>query len=242
MITLRRAEERHHEKGRKQEVWLTFHGKGGAGAFADGFEALELLDESRLAPGTVSPLHLRRNAEIVTYVLEGAVAHEDSTGRSNVIGAGEFQSMSTKRGIRHSQTNASRTDWAHVFHVWLRPSQSELDPSCTQKRFYAADRRGVLCAVASHDGRSGSLIIHRDAVIYSATLDPGQHLVHELPPGRSAWLHVVVGEARLGDAVLTTGDGAAITTDRAVSLTAGTETEILLIDLQQDLAPPRDVH
>jgi quercetin 2,3-dioxygenase len=242
MITLRRAEERHHVGRRTQEVWLTFDPSDGVDPLAGGFDALEMLDERRLAPGTVIPLRLRRNAEIVTYVLEGAVAHEDSTGRSGVIGAGEFQCMSTRRGIRHSQTNASRTDWAHVFHIWLRPSQADLDPSCVQKRFYVADRRGVLCVVASHDGRRGSMHIHRDALICSAMLDSGQHLVHALPPGRSAWLHVIRGEARLDDVVLKTGDGAGITADRAVSLTACEETEILLVDLHQQLPQRLDIH
>ncbi len=231
MITTRRSEQRQHVRGAKQEVWVTFYEQDGTDALAGGFSALDVFDEDRLAPSAVVRLQPRRNGEVLTYVLEGALAHADSTGRSGVLHAGEFQHMTLGRGVRHSQTNASRTDWAHVFHIGLRSSQGELDPSCAQKRFYAADRRGVLCVVASSDGRKGSLRLHQDAAIYSAMLDPGQHLVHELAPTRSAWLHIVHGEATLNDVVLTTGDGAAITTDRAVSLTAGTETEVLLLDL-----------
>ena len=230
MITLRRADERHHDQLRKQEVWHTFP-PDRADALAEGFGPLENLDEDRLPPGAGMPRHPHRDAEIVTYVREGALAHEDSMGGSGVIHAGEFQRMTAGRGIRHSETNASRTDWAHVFQVRLRPSEPDLEPGHEQKRFSAADRRGGLCVVASPDARRGSLRIHQDALVYSAMLDAGQHVVHELPKGRSAWLHLVQGEVTLGDAVLTTGDGAGVTAEPAVSLTAREETEILLVDL-----------
>jgi redox-sensitive bicupin YhaK (pirin superfamily) len=230
MITLRRADERRHERRRKQDVWHTF-GPDRAGAHGGGFGALEILDEDRLPPGADVPRHPRRDAEIVTYVREGALAHEDSLGRSGVIHAGEFQRMTAGRGIRHGETNASRTDWAHVFRIWLRPSEAELEPSQEQKRFSAAERRGGLCVVASPDARKGSLRVHQDALVYSAMLDAGQHVIHELSQGRSAWLHLVQGEATLGDTVLTTGDGAGVAAEPAVSLTAREETEILLVDL-----------
>ncbi len=136
-----------------------------------------------------------QEAEIVTYVYRGALAQEDSTGTSGVVHAGEFQRMTIGRGIRHKETNASRTDWAHIFRISLRPSEVGPDRAHEQKRFAAAQRRNVLCVVASPDGRKGSLRIHQDALVYSSVLDPGHHLVHELLPGRSAWLHVICGEA-----------------------------------------------
>jgi quercetin 2,3-dioxygenase len=225
MISLRRAQERHHDRRRKQEVWATFY------PLADGFGILEILDEHRLPPGAGVPRQQRRDAEIVTYVREGALAYEDSMGCSGVIHAGEFQRMTTGHGMRHSETNASRTDSAQVFQIWLRPSEAGLEPGHEQKRFSAAERRGGLCVVGSPDGRRGSLRIHQDALMYSSLLDPGQHVVHELAPGQSAWLHLVQGEVTLGDVVLGTGDGAGITTERAVSLTAREETELLLLDL-----------
>ena len=236
MITLRRDRERHHVRRGGPDVWLTFCAENRADPLADGFGALETLDEDRLPPGAGIPLYPSHDTEIVTYVLEGALAHQDSTGCSGVIHAGEFQRMTTGRGIRHSEANASRYGCAHVFHIWLRPSEAGLAPSQEQKRFSAAQRRGMLCVVASPDGRKGSLRIHQDALVYSAMLDPGQHLVHELLPERTAWLHVVRGEATLGDVVLTTGDGAGVTAERAVSLTAREATEILLCDLREQ--PP----
>ncbi len=240
MITLRRANERHHDRRRKREVWHTFHPEDRADALAGGFGTLEILDEDRLPPGAGVPRHPHRDAEIVTYVREGSLAHEDSMGRSGVIHAGEFQRMTAGRGIRHSETNASRTDWAHVFQIWLRPSEAGLEPSHEQKRFSAAERRGGLCVVASPDARRGSLPIHQDALVYSAMLDPGQHVIHELSQGRRAWLHLVQGEVTLGDTVLTTGDGAGVTAEPAVSLTAREETEILLVDLGERV--PRSQH
>jgi hypothetical protein len=171
-------------------------------------------------------------------VREGALAYEDSMGRSGVIHAGEFQRMTPGRGIHHSQTNASRTDDAHVFQIGLRPWEADLDSGQEQKRFSAAQRRGGLCVVASPDARKGSLRIHQDALMYSAMLDPGQHLVHELSQGRRAWLHLVQGEVSIGDLVLTAGDGVGISAERAVSLTAREEAEILLVDLGAEQPGP----
>jgi quercetin 2,3-dioxygenase len=231
MVTLRRANERHHDRRRKHDLWLTFWSPDRADPLADGFGVLEILNEDRLPPGASVSRQRRHDAEIVTYVREGALVYDDSMGHSGVIHAGEFQRVTAGRDLRHSETNASRTDWAHVFQIGLRPSQAGLEPGNEQRRFSAADRRGGLCVVGSPDGRRCSLRVHQDAFVYAAMLDPGQHVVHELSPGRRAWLHLVQGEVTLGDLVLTTGDGVGVTAERAVSLTACRETEILVLDL-----------
>jgi redox-sensitive bicupin YhaK (pirin superfamily) len=230
MITLRRAAERRHERRRKQDSWLTFDPRDGPDLLDDAFACLDILGEHRLPPGA-SIAHPQQDAEIVTYVREGALAYQDAMGRSGVIHTGEFQHMTARRGVRHRETNASRSAWAHVFQIWLRPSETDIAPYQEQKRFSAAERRGVLRIVASSDGRRASLRIHQDALMCSAMLDPGQHVVHELAPGRSAWLHVVKGEVTLSDIVVGTGDGAGLSGERAVSMTARAETEILLVDL-----------
>ena len=237
-ITLRRAGERHHDKSRTLEAWLTFDPQDPAGLLAAGLGNLELLRECRLAPGAGVPRTSGHDTEILTYVREGALTYENSLGGSGVVQAGEFQRVTAGHGLRRSQTNASRTDWVHFFQIWLRPSEVDLDPGHEQKRFTAAQRRGGLCVVASPDARRGSLRIHQDALIYSALLNPGQHVVRELSQGRSAWLHVVQGEVTLGDVVLCTGDGAGVTAERAVSLTAREESEILLVDLGQPTPKP----
>jgi redox-sensitive bicupin YhaK (pirin superfamily) len=231
MITLRRARDRHHDRRREREVWLTFYPHARPGPLAGGFGALAILDEDRLSPGTGVPARPHSDAEIVTYVRGGALAYDDATGGSGVLQAGEFQLTTVREGSRHGETNASRTDWAHVFQIWLRPGPAELAPGREQKRFSAAQRRGALCVVASPDARRGSLRFHQDALLYSAMLAPGTHVVHELGAARSAWLHLVEGEITLGDVVLSTGDGAGLTAERAVSFTAREEAEILLLDL-----------
>jgi redox-sensitive bicupin YhaK (pirin superfamily) len=231
MITLRRAKDRHHDQYRQQEVWLTFYPLDRADPLADGFGNLESLSESRLPPGAASAAHPPQEAEIVTYIYRGALAQEDSTGSSRVVHAGEFQRMTIGRSIRHKETNASRTDWTHIYRISLRPSQLGLDCHHEQRRFAAAQRHNVLCVVASPDGRKGSLHIHQDALICSSLLDPGHHLIHELLPGRSAWLHVICGEATSQDIILARGDGIGVTSERSLSLTAQESTEILLADL-----------
>jgi len=143
MITLRRAAERQHEKSRKLESWLTFCPQFPAGLLAEGLGNLELLQECRLAPGAGVPRTSGHDTEILTYVREGALAFENSMGGSGVVQAGEFQRVTAGHGLRRSQTNASRTDWAHFFQIWLRPSEIDLDPGHEQKRFTAAQRRGA---------------------------------------------------------------------------------------------------
>lgn len=231
MITPRRNLERRHVQRGKHDTWLTFYPQERPSSFADRFGVLVAFDEMRLPPGEGTAPYSGDEAEIVTYVYKGALAQEDSTGNSGVIHAGEFQRMTTGRRIRHKETNASRSDWTRVFRISLRPSQVGLDGPHEQKRFTAAQRHNVLCVVASSDKRKKSLRIHQDALICSSVLDPGHHLIHELLPGRSAWLHVVYGEATLNDIVLTRGDGVGVTNEPSVSLTVQENTEILLVDL-----------
>ena len=233
MITIRKGKERHQQQSRKQQAWLTFNPQDRTDPLADGFGPLEILAESRLAPGAIVPHHPHHqhlNTEILTYVHEGALAYEDSMGRSGILYAGEFQCTTGGNGIYLRQTNASRTDWAHVFQIWLRSSETELELNHDQQRFSAAQRRGVLCVVASPDARQDSLRLCQEVLVHSALLDPGQHIVHQLLPRHSAWLHLVEGEVTLGDVVLTRGDGAGIKAERAISFTAWEKTEILLLD------------
>jgi len=231
MITLRRALDRHHVLRRRQEVWLTFGQETERPPARAGFGALDFLNEERFPPGAGVPRHLLRDAEVITFVREGELEYQDSMGGAGVIRAGEFHALSAGRGLRVSERNLSTVDWAHVFQVWLRPSEVGLEPGQEQRRFSAAERRGTWCVVASPDGRHGSLRVHQDALLYSALLEPGHHVIHELPEGRRAWLHLVQGEVDFGDEVLYRGDGAGITGERAVSLTAREGTELLLLDL-----------
>jgi redox-sensitive bicupin YhaK (pirin superfamily) len=233
MIRLHRTQDRCRDGRKRAEEWLSFPRADAPGPFAGGFGALESLSEAHLEPGASIPTKPRHDSEIVTYVLEGALSYEDSLGHSGVIQAGEFQRATTGRRIRYRETNVSRVDKAHIFQLWLRPGATGLEPlqEQEQKRFSVAERRDRLCVVASEDARNASLRLHEDATLYSALLARGQHVVHELSPGRSAWLHVVRGELSLGETLLTTGDGAGFTDERVLSLTAREPSEILLLDL-----------
>ncbi|MFH1807491.1 MAG: pirin family protein [Pseudomonadota bacterium] len=242
MITLRRASERHHERiptrRRRSESWLSFAPELGAAPSADGFGALRRFTECRLPPGGSLEQPPQVATEVLTYVVEGSLAFEDSTGSSGVLHAGEFQQRTGGRSVRHRETNASRSDEVHFFQIWLQLQQSWREPGQQQNRFSVADRRKGLRIISSPDNRSGSLRLHLDALAYSALMEPGLHVVHELLPGRSAWLHVVHGELTFGDLVLVTGDGIGVVAEPSVSITAREETEVLLVDLGGDAAGP----
>lgn len=231
MLILRRNGERHHLRRGAHDIWQTFSTEARPGPQVADFGVLATLDEMRLPPDHAWAPHLHDEAEVITYVHTAALAQEDSTGSSGVLHAGEFQHMTVGRGIRRKETDASHTDWAHIFRLSLRPSEVGLPSGQEQKRFPAAQRHNRLCVVAAPDGRSGSLRTNQDVVVCSSVLDPGHHLIHELLPGRSAWLHVICGEARLQDVTLIEGDGVGVSMELSVSLTAQEDSEILLVDL-----------
>jgi len=231
MITIRAAEEREHVRHRRHEVWHTF--RGGPADVAAGFGVLSRFDEERIPPGGAISAREQLDSEVMTYVREGALTREDRPGQPELLQAGEFRLSTAGRGTDQVATNASPRDWAHVFRIWLRVGDAGLMPGCAQKRVGSAERRGLLCPVASPDARRGSLRTHQDALVCTALLDTGQHVAHELAPGRSAWLHLVRGEVTLGDLVLSTGDGAGFAAERAVSLIAREASELLLLDLGQ---------
>jgi redox-sensitive bicupin YhaK (pirin superfamily) len=230
MITLLRNGQRRYVQRGKQEVWHSFFAEDHPGQFASGFGFLVAFDELKLPPGDSTEPHSDNEAEVLTYVYKGALSQEDTAGYSGVIYAGEFQRMSTGR-IRRRETSVSRSDWVHIFRISLRPSETGIDREYVQKLFTAAQRRNLLCVVASPDGRKGSLRIYQDVLVYSALLETGRHLVYELTTGRTAWIHVVCGEATLDEVVLSQGDGVGVMNERSVSLTVQENTEMLLVDL-----------
>ena len=227
MISLRRSADRGRIRHGNARHDLTFDASLPHERYRQRFHSLVGLDEGRLPPGGDTRRRATRAAEVITYVLEGAVSHDDAPTARLV--AGEFQRWRVQRN-GHYHGNASKTEPAHCFQISLRLERSS-QPVVQQMRLPAVHRRGALRIVASPDGREGSLRIAADALIYSATLRAGQHIAHELSPTRGAWLHIVSGEARLGTVVMKTGDGSGITNEPALSLTASTATEILIIDI-----------
>ena len=231
MITLRPAAAR----GRTRLGWLDSRHSFSFGEYYDprrtGFGPLLVINEDRVAPGAGFPTHGHRDMEIVSYVLEGALAHKDSIGNGAVIRPGEVQRMSAGTGILHSEFNPSTDAPVHFLQIWIEPERAGLAPSYEQKAFDAAERRGRLRLVASRDGRGGSVTIHRDVDLYAALIAPGDRLTHALGEGRGAWLQLTAGAASVNGTPLGTGDGAALGGEPALVIEGNATGEILLFDL-----------
>jgi len=231
MITIRKANQRGHADHGWLNTWHTF-------SFADyydpaqmGYSSLRVINDDRVAPGGGFPTHGHRDMEIVTYVLSGALEHQDSMGNGTVIRPGEVQRMSAGSGIRHSEFNASASDEVHLLQIWIEPARSGITPSYEQTVFDTAEKLGRLRLIASPDGSDGSVTIHQDAKLYAALLDPEHPAEHVLPPGRRAYLHVARGAATLNGRELAAGDGARIEGESGLRLESGSSAEILLFDL-----------
>jgi quercetin 2,3-dioxygenase len=238
VITVRSASERHCLRRPNHATWLTFRAQDPRDPLAAGFGALEQLAEHRLARGASLPLRAARDVEIISYVLEGTLARRDASGRAAVVQTGEFQRVTGARAVHGRERSSARGGSARVFQLVFSPTGPPLARSLEQQRFSTAERRGRLRLVAAAAGRAGTLPLARDALLYSAVLEPGQHLVHALQPRRAAWLHVVRGAIALGDLRLTAGDAVGVSDELAVSFTAIAVAEVLLLDLAAPIAPP----
>jgi len=231
MIEVRHAAER----GATRLDWLDSRHSFAFGEYWDpahsGFGPLRVINEDRVAPGAGFPAHGHRDMEILTWVLDGALAHRDSLGSGAVLRPGELQRMTAGSGIRHSEFNASAAAPVHFLQIWIQPERAGLAPGYDQRAFDGDEIRDRLRLVASRDGRSGSLSLARDADVYAARLTAGATLTHPLAAGRRAWLQVAHGRVRVGDTWLAAGDGAAITGERLVTITAEADAEVLLFDL-----------
>jgi quercetin 2,3-dioxygenase len=195
-----------------------------------GFRSLRVINEDFVGPGGGFPMHPHRDMEIITYVLEGALAHKDSMGNGSIIHPGAGQRMSAGSGVRHSEANPSTKDAVHLLQIWILPDRQGHQPGYEQKSFPEEEKRGRLRLIASLDGADGSVTIHHDAKLYVSLLSPGQQVEHELSQGRFAWLQVAKGAVAVNGKALKQGDGAA-TDDRKLIMKASEESEILLFDL-----------
>ncbi len=231
MLTIRRATER----GGADHGWLhTRH----TFSFADyfdprhvGFRALRVINEDQVMPGRGFGAHPHRDMEIVSYVLEGALAHEDSMGNGSVIHPGDVQRMSAGTGVVHAERNPSVSEPVHFLQVWLRPSSMGLPPSYEQRTFGQAALRGRLRLIASPDGTDGSVTIHSHARLFAAVLDAGEAASLTLPLGHAAWVHVARGEVVVNGARLGAGDGVALEDEAQVALEGVRAAEVLVFEL-----------
>src|SRR6185369_15099383 len=195
------------------------------------FRSLRVINDDKVAPGAGFGTHPHRDMEIITYVVSGALEHRDSLGTGEVLRPGEVQRMTAGTGIRHSEFNPSPTEPVHLLQIWLMPERRGLTPGYEQTAFPEAERRGKWRLVASHDGRQESVTIHQDADVYATLLEPGESAAHELRPGRHAWLQVARGAVTLNAKPLAKGDGAAISNESTLTMTATQPSELLLFDL-----------
>jgi len=195
------------------------------------FRTLRVMNDDRIAGGGGFPTHPHRDMEIVTYVLEGALAHKDSMGNGSVIRPGDVQYMSAGTGVAHSEFNASDTEPTHLYQIWMLPDKKNYAPVYDQKHFSEADKRGKLRLLVSPDGREGSVKIRQDNDLYATVLGPGESVKHALKSDRHAYVQVARGSVKLNGKELETGDGAAISAEKSLDLTGVTDAEVLLFDL-----------
>ncbi len=238
MITLRKSAER----GYADHGWLkSFH----SFSFADYYDPrhmgvgnLRVINEDRIAAGTGFGTHGHRDMEIVSYVLDGALAHKDSMGNGEAGGAnagvirpGDVQRMSAGMGVRHSEFNHAQDSATHFLQIWILPEKNGIEPGYEQKHFSAENKRGRLVTVAARDGREGAVTIHADAAIHAGLFDGDERAELALNPRRITYVHVVRGALRVNDRALKAGDAARLEQEEQLVLEGGEDAEVLVFDL-----------
>ena len=231
MIELRKASER----GPTKIGWLDSKHTFSFSQYYDpkhmGFRTLRVINEDRVIPGAGFGTHSHQDMEIVSYVLEGALAHKDSTGTSSMIRPGEVQRMSAGTGVQHSEMNPSKTEPVHFLQIWILPERNGLPPSYEQKPMPEVISAAQLDLIGSHDGRDGLVVIHQDVNLYRASLHDGATLELPLTLGRHAWLQVARGAATVNGTDISAGDGLAVSAETKLSLTGRPDAEVLIFDL-----------
>jgi quercetin 2,3-dioxygenase len=231
MIDIRRSGERGHAVHGWLESYHSF-------SFADyhdpahmGFGPLRVINEDRIAAGTGFGTHGHRDMEIVSYVLDGALAHEDSLGNGSVLRPGDVQRMSAGTGVRHSEFNHRQDGPTHFLQIWIEPDRRGLPPGYEEKRFEPAEKRGRLRLIASPDGRDGSVRLHQDAQIHAALIDGAESAQLAIPPDRRAYVHVVRGSVSVNGERLGAGDAMKLLAEDRVALADGEDAEVLVFVL-----------
>ena len=223
------------ERGYADHGWLkSFH----TFSFADyhdpehmGFGSLRVINEDRVQPGEGFGTHGHRDMEIITYILEGALAHKDSMGNGSTIVPGDVQRMSAGKGVMHSEFNASDSELVHLLQIWIEPNVTGIRPSYEEKHFDAASKRGQLRLIASSDAREGSVLIHQDASVYAALLDGAERIRHKLAPARKAYVHVARGKLTVNGQPLQAGDALKASGVAEMVFEKGEQAEVILFDL-----------
>ena len=231
MITIRKAKERGHFN----HGWLNTYHTFSFDQYYDprymGFRVLRVINEDFVASGRGFPMHGHSDMEIITYILEGALEHQDSMGNGSVIRPGDVQRMSAGTGVRHSEKNPSPTEPVHLLQIWILPHTVGLDPSYEQKAFSEDERANKLRLIASSDADDGSVLIHQDVNLYASIIDEGNSVTHTTPETRYGWLQVARGAVDVNGERAEQGDGAVIVGESQIEIAARQSAEILLFDL-----------
>jgi len=230
-LEIRRGDDR----GVTDIGWLQSRHSFSFGGYVDpvrmGFRSLRVINDDWVKPNRGFGTHPHRDMEIVTWVLSGALRHEDSTGTRGLIGPGELQLMSAGRGIRHSEMNASATEPVHLLQIWIEPNQLGLEPAYQQRSFDATDRAGKWQVLASSDGRGGSLTVHQSAVLSVVDLASGRGIASPTRSFAAGYLHVAFGRVRIGDEVLASGDAVIVDDETPLAIEALEQSQVLYFDL-----------
>jgi quercetin 2,3-dioxygenase len=232
MITIRKSNERgHFDHG-----WLNTYHTFSFDQYYDprymGFRSLRVINEDFVAAGRGFPTHGHRDMEIITYILEGALKHEDSMGNGSVIRPGDVQRMTAGTGVRHSEKNASDQERVHLLQIWIVPNADSLAPGYEQKAFSEEERRGQLRLIASEDGRDDSVRLNQDVSLFASILDAGQEVERTMEPQRFGWIQVARGSIAVNGETAGQGDGLVIVAESSLAIRAEEPAEILLFDLQ----------
>lgn len=231
MIAIRKSDERGHANHGWLEAKHSFSFAGYHDPEHMGFGPLRVINEDRIAGGRGFGSHGHRDMEIITYILDGALAHRDSMGNGSTIRPGDVQRMSAGRGVMHSEFNAQRDATTHLLQIWIEPDRRGVEPSYEEKHFPEETRRGRLRLIASNDGRDGSVRIHQDASVYATLLDGEDAVRHPLAAGRRVYVHVARGEVTVNGQPLSAGDALKAEGEREVVLEQARGAEVLVFDL-----------
>jgi redox-sensitive bicupin YhaK (pirin superfamily) len=231
MITIRRSNERgHFDHG-----WLNTYHTFSFDQYYDprymGFRNLRVINEDFVAAGRGFPQHGHRDMEIITYILEGALKHEDSMGNGSVIRPGDVQRMTAGTGVRHSEQNASASESVHLLQIWILPHTVGLEPGYEQKAFSEDERRDRLRLIASEDGREGSVEVHQDVTLYASILGAGNEIDVKMDERRYAWIQVARGAINVNGEKADQGDGVVAVGESSLKIHARESAELLLFDL-----------
>lgn len=232
MIQIRPANERGHANYGWLDTYHTFSFSDYHDPHFMGFRSLRVINEDWVKPGHGFPTHPHRDMEIITYVLEGELAHKDSMGTGSVIRPGEVQKMSAGTGIRHSEYNHSRTEPVHLLQIWIQPEKQGIKPMYEQKVIPPEEKQGKLRLLASPKSGNGAVTLYQNARLYTTELKSGQSVDYALENGRYAWLQVARGTISVNGKELKAGDGAAVAQEPRLEISGvGDHSEVLLFDL-----------